>query len=69
MIKRLLPRKQRYIANSVDTIFVNGEFGGSSIILKSYDQGRKSFQGTEMDLILLDEEPPMDVYSECMIRS
>jgi phage terminase large subunit-like protein len=43
--------------------------GMSQCILKSYDQRREAFQGTEQDVILLDEEPPMDVYIECLIRT
>lgn len=41
----------------------------STIILKSYDQKREAFQGTEMDLIWLDEEPPEDIYTECLLRT
>lgn len=41
----------------------------SIIQFKSYEQGRKTFQGTQMDLIWLDEEPAMDIYSECQIRT
>jgi len=42
--------------------------GSSTILLKSYEQGRKAFQGTKQDLIWLDEEPPMSVYAECLLR-
>lgn len=40
----------------------------STIYLKSYDQGRRAFQGTEVDFIWLDEECPMDIYQECVQR-
>lgn len=54
----------------VDSIYVKHKDGGLSILtLKSYEQGRKSFQGTEKDVILLDEEPPMDIYTECLMRT
>ncbi len=44
--------------------------GGVSVVqFKSYDQGREAFQGTEQDGIWLDEEPPMDVYTECLLRT
>lgn len=36
---------------------------------KSYNQGRGSFEGTAQHVILLDEEPPEDVYGECLIRT
>ena len=37
--------------------------------MKAYQQGRGSFEGTEQDLVWLDEEPPMDVYTEALIRT
>lgn len=37
--------------------------------LRSYEQGRKIFQGFEQDYIWLDEEVPEDVYSEALIRT
>jgi phage terminase large subunit-like protein len=43
--------------------------GTSTLVFKSYEQGRKTFQGTEIDLIALDEEPPLDVYTECLTRT
>lgn len=46
---------------------VNGE--DSVIGLKSYQQGRGAFEGTEQDIIWLDEEPPIEVYGECLIRT
>src|SRR5690606_23289145 len=58
------------VANLVDTIKVRHVSGGWSVLgLKSYDQGRKAFQGTGRHIIWLDEEPPMDVYNECLIRT
>jgi phage terminase large subunit-like protein len=49
---------------------VKHESGGISVVqFKSYDQGREAFQGTEQDIIWLDEEPPMDVYTECLLRT
>lgn len=58
------------VADAVDTIFVKHVSGGvSQITLKSYDQKRHSFQGTEKDLIWLDEEPPLEIYTECLLRT
>jgi phage terminase large subunit-like protein len=58
------------IADSIDTVEVKHSSGRSSTIgFKSYDQGRKSFEGTSKDVILLDEEPPFSVYGECLIRT
>jgi len=47
-------------------------YGGgvlSKIVQKSYKEGRISFQGTEQDVIWLDEEPPLDIYAECLLRT
>jgi phage terminase large subunit-like protein len=53
-----------------DTIFVKHVAGGiSSATFKSYDQGVEKFQSEPLDWIWLDEEPPMDVYEECVTRT
>ena len=58
------------VPNAVDTLFVRHASGGvSQLIFKSYDQKRKAFEGTEQDVIWLDEEPPLDVYIECLMRT
>jgi phage terminase large subunit-like protein len=60
---------KRGIADFVDVVKIHSRFGGYSVLgLKSYEQGRGAFEGTEKDLIWLDEEPPLDVYVECGIR-
>lgn len=61
---------KRNVAESVDTVYVRHATGGiSSLAFKSYDQGRETFQGTEIDVVWLDEEPPSDIYSECLTRT
>lgn len=63
-------RRRSGIADAFDTIKVAHINGGESIIgFKSYDQGRRSFQGTGKDWIWLDEECPQDVYGECLLRT
>jgi phage terminase large subunit-like protein len=58
------------VSDLVDTIKVRHASGGwSTLGLKSYQQGRGSFEGTSLHGIWLDEEPPMDVYGECLIRT
>lgn len=58
------------VADAIDTIQVRHFSGGvSTLVLKSYDQKRISFQGTEIDIIWLDEEPPIDIYTECLLRT
>lgn len=43
--------------------------GSSTIIFKSYDQGRRKFQGDSIDWFWPDEEPPEDIYSEGLTRT
>lgn len=53
----------------IDFIRVKNELGGSSVIgFKSCDQGREKFQGTSLDFVWFDEEPPKDIYDECRMR-
>lgn len=63
------PTWKRGVADLVDTIPIKHVSGGwSHLGLKSYDQGRRVFQGTAKEVIWLDEEVPEDVANECMIR-
>jgi phage terminase large subunit-like protein len=58
------------IADCLETINVQHVSGGlSEVGLKSYDQQREAFQGTNRHVIWLDEEPPYDIYVECLLRS
>ena len=53
----------------IDQIRVKNVFGGISTLgFKSCDQGREKFQGSSLDFIWFDEEPPKDVYDECRMR-
>jgi phage terminase large subunit-like protein len=59
------------VQDFVDTVKIKhvptGEW--SNLGFKSYQQGRGAFEGTEKDFIHLDEEPPEDIYGECLIRT
>lgn len=58
------------VQDLADTVKIKHVSGGwSTLGIKSYQQGRGSFEGTAQDLIWLDEEPPLDVYGECLIRT
>lgn len=64
------PTHRRGIAGALDTVVVRHQSGGKSKLgFKSYDQGRKKFQGTAKHVVWLDEEPPLDVYTECLTRT
>lgn len=54
---------------AAEKVFVEHSSGGTSTLLfKSYEQGRKAFQGKKLQGIWLDEEPPMPIYTECLLR-
>jgi len=54
----------------MDNVFVKHISGGTSTIqMKSYSQGRETFQGTARHFIWLDEECPDDIYEECLLRT
>ena len=58
------------VADLVDMIKVRHKSGGwSELGLKSYQQGRGSFEGTARHVVWFDEEPPRDVYGEALIRT
>jgi phage terminase large subunit-like protein len=58
------------VSDLVDTVKVRHVTGGWSVLgLKSYQQGRGSFEGTAQHFVWLDEEPPQDVYGECLMRT
>jgi len=69
------PSAKRGVADAVDTVIVKHGGGGdiqageSSLTFKSYDQGREKFQGETLNLVWLDEEPPMDIYTESLTRT
>lgn len=58
------------LPDAIESIYVKHKSGGlSALQLKSYDQRREAFQGTAQDFIWLDEEPPEDIYTECLLRT
>jgi len=61
---------KRGVDDLTDTVKVRHVTGGwSTLGLKSYEQGRGSFEGTSQHLIWFDEEVPVDVYGEGLIRT
>ena len=58
------------IPDALDTVKVKHVSGGwSTLGFKSYDQKRKSFQGTGKHVVWLDEECPQSVYGEAIVRT
>lgn len=63
------PTKRAGVSGAMDTARIRHVSGGVSLLgFKSYDQGRKKFQGTAKHVCWCDEEPPSDVYDEMMLR-
>lgn len=62
------------VSEAVDTLWVKHydehglHDGDSRLVFKSYDQGREAFQGTEQDIIWLDEEADDSIRGECILR-
>lgn len=59
----------RGVSDAYDTVLVSHVSGGKSILtFKSYEQGRRKWQGEAVDVIWYDEEMPMEIYSEGTAR-
>lgn len=62
------------VSDALDGILVTWGGGGdvqaqhSALNFKSFDQGRGKWQADTLDFVWLDEEPPMDIYSEALTR-
>jgi len=64
------PSLARGVTDAYDTIQVRHVSGGVSVLkFKSYEQGRKKFQGDTVDVVWLDEEPDMEIYTEAITRT
>lgn len=63
------PRPARNIADAIDTVSIKHTAGGYSVLgFKSYEQGRKKWQGETLHVVWLDEEAPMEIYMEALAR-
>lgn len=59
-----------FIPDAVQAVWVKHVSGGiSTLQFKSYDQEREAFQAAELDGMWFDEEPPMSVYTEGLMRT
>lgn len=65
-----IKKKAGSVPDAIESVMVKHVSGGKSwLVFKSFDQGRRSFQGTEQHVIWLDEECPDTVYDECLMRT
>ncbi len=68
-ITMLSGKKDSPSSGVIDQIKIKNALGGVSVIgFKSCDQGREKFQGSSLDFVWFDEEPPKDIYDECRMR-
>ncbi len=64
------PKRDTGLPDAIDSVTVKHKSGDySRLAFKAYKAGRKSFEGDEQDVILLDEECPLDIYVECLTRT
>lgn len=60
------------LAEAYDTVYVQhaaSERERSRLSLKSYDQGVDAYYGSEEEVHWCDEEPPLEIYTQCVIRT
>ena len=55
------------IPDALSSVLIKHSSGGwSKITFTSYESGKESFMGTSMHYVNLDEEPPMDIFSQAV---
>jgi phage terminase large subunit-like protein len=58
------------VPDLLDYVLVRHKTGGTSTAaFKSYDQGRRRWQGETLDWVWFDEEPPPEIYTEGLTRT
>ena len=67
------PLRSHGVTDAYDTVHVKHFFRGiengvSTISFKSYDAGKETFTGEDVDFGWCDEPPPMDVFGEFIVR-
>jgi len=63
-------KKRPNTNGAVDFAVIRHQAGGEArLSLKSFDQGRKAFEGTARQGVWLDEEPKLAIYTECLTRT
>lgn len=58
------------LSGAIGTYKIKHVSGGESeIVVKTYQAGKNAFESAKVDVVMLDEECPMDIYTECQIRT
>jgi phage terminase large subunit-like protein len=57
-------------AGAYEVIFIRHVTGGiSKLIFNTYEAGKDSWESITVDFVFLDEEPPLDIYTEAAMRT
>jgi phage terminase large subunit-like protein len=56
------------VPGSVDRLYVKHPLGEACIMFKAANQGREHLQGSTIDVVFIDEEPPRDILNELVAR-
>jgi phage terminase large subunit-like protein len=58
------------VPNAFSSAIVKHISGGNSTVnFKAYEQGFEKFMGESVDVVWLDEEPPANIFSQCITRT
>lgn len=58
------------ISNGFGQYFIKHSTGGvSRIVTKSYNSGIEAFKGAAIHVVMLDEQCPLNIYTECQMRT
>ena len=58
------------VPGAIGQILTKHKAGGiSSVTVKTFEMGRNQFQAATLDLLIFDEEPPEEIYAECVMRT
>src|SRR5215471_7798990 len=64
-----IDRASSPIKDVIDTAYIAHTSGGTSTLqFKAYTQGRQAAEGVYRHVVHMDEEPPVDMYAECLLR-
>lgn len=63
-------KRAQNVADAVDCVYVrHASRLVSRLYFKSYEKGRSKLQGETLDFAAMDEEPPLDIYTEVLTRT
>lgn len=58
------------VSKALDSVLVKHKSGGNSELkFKSYKEGVLSFESDKVDVVHLDEEPPLEIWASCLART